>query len=348
MRTPRILGEGRSFYHCMSRVVDRRFVFEDEQKEFFRRTMRKLEAFLGVRVVTYCLMSNHFHLLVEVPDKEELDPLTPESLFALLPKLYSPHQVKQLAEEWQRACDSGSEPWQREILDRFENRRGDLSTFLKELKQRFTQWYNRRNDRKGTLWEERFKSVLVEGSETPLLTMAAYIDLNPVRAGIVDSPEKYRWCGYGEAVAGVRIARAGLGRILEQSGMGMAEMAEKDDPHRATWKETTARYRLLLFDRGEERQGDETGIGARAGFSRTRVEAELQRGGELPLAQVLRCRVRYFCDGAVFGTSEFVESVFDRHRDWFGDRRRSGPRQMKGARWGDLRVLRELREEPIG
>jgi hypothetical protein len=52
----------------------------------------------------------------------------------------------------------------------------------------------------GTLWEGRFKSVLVEGTGQTLSTMAAYIDLNPVRAGIVKDPADYRWSGYAEAV----------------------------------------------------------------------------------------------------------------------------------------------------
>jgi len=53
---------------------------------------------------------------------------------------------------------------------------------MKDLKQRFTQWYNKRNGLKGTLWEDTYQSVLVEDSERALMTMAAYIDLNPVRA----------------------------------------------------------------------------------------------------------------------------------------------------------------------
>ncbi len=71
---------------------------------------------------------------------------------------------------------------------------------MKLLKQRFSQWHNARNARKGTLWEERFRSVLVDGAGEALLTMAAYIDLNPVRAGIVQDPKDYRWSGYGEAL----------------------------------------------------------------------------------------------------------------------------------------------------
>ena len=74
--------------------------------------------------------------------------------------------------------------------------------FMKTVKQRFSVWYNRNHGRYGTLWADRFKSVVVEGEGNPLQTMAAYIDLNPVRAGIVDDPKNYRFCGYAEAVAG--------------------------------------------------------------------------------------------------------------------------------------------------
>ena len=54
-------------YHCISRVVDRRFALGDEEKEHFLRLMRGYEVFCGVKVVSFCCMSNHFHILVEVP-----------------------------------------------------------------------------------------------------------------------------------------------------------------------------------------------------------------------------------------------------------------------------------------
>ena len=72
MRQARIKGEGLSYYHCVSRIVDRRFIFGDAEKEHFVALMRKLEGFLGLRVVTYVVMCNHFHLLVDAPDKDGL------------------------------------------------------------------------------------------------------------------------------------------------------------------------------------------------------------------------------------------------------------------------------------
>ena len=53
-------------YHCISRVVDRRFVFGDGEREHFRMFMRMQENFTGCRVLSYCVMSNHFHVLLEV------------------------------------------------------------------------------------------------------------------------------------------------------------------------------------------------------------------------------------------------------------------------------------------
>jgi hypothetical protein len=71
-----------------------------------------------------------------------------------------------------------------------------LSEYVKEIKQGFTRAYNKKRGRKGTFWAERFKSVIVEKGET-LINCLAYIDLNPLRAGLVDRPEEYRWSSLG-------------------------------------------------------------------------------------------------------------------------------------------------------
>ena len=133
----------------------------------------------------------------------------------------------------------------RVVLDRWRaqylRRMWDLSEFMKTLKQKFSAWFNRKHDRVGTLWESRFKSVLVEGSWTSLLKVAAYVDLNAVRAGLVDDPKDYRWCGYGEAVAGDRAARRGLCAALNDVKSG------------ATWRDLGPRY-LPLADRAPRSQ----------------------------------------------------------------------------------------------
>ena len=329
MNVPRIKLEGRAFYHCISRVVDRRIV-------------RKLETFTGVRVVTYCLMGNHFHLLLEVPERGSLPALDATRLFEILPLLYDKATVETLAAELDMARKAGDLTHEKNLLERYEHRRGDLSVFLKELKQRVSIFINRRLGRAGTLWEGRFKSVLVEGGEAALETVAAYIDLNPVRAGLVDRPEEYRWSGYGEAMGGgrgARKAREGLGAIgreaLENPGIT------------APWETIQERYRRLLYLEGVEIHGDElTGEGARRGIAREEVDRVVEGRAPMSKPEILRRKVRYFTDGAVLGSTAFLEQVFQRLRaqNRIGRKRHSGARRMRGADWGELRVLRDLRE----
>ncbi|MDF1815269.1 MAG: transposase, partial [Verrucomicrobiales bacterium] len=88
MRQPRLRGEGTHYVHAISRVIERRYIFADEEKEYFHRLMRKLERFTGLRIVTYCLMSNHVHILIEQPDRSELPPLTIGELLRRMKSLY--------------------------------------------------------------------------------------------------------------------------------------------------------------------------------------------------------------------------------------------------------------------
>jgi putative transposase len=334
----RITGNGTSFYHCVSRVVDRRFVFQADEKEVFRSILRKLEAFTGVKVVTYCVMGNHFHLLLKVPDQETMPRLDAERLLELLPLLYDKATVETISHELELARRSGDVTYEKALLERYEKRRGNLSVFVKELKQRVSIFMNKRLGRTGTLWEGRFRSILVEGGESALLAVAAYIDLNPVRAGLVDHPEDYRWSGYGEANGtgkGSRKARAGLASIQR-------EALENPDSARP-WAEVQERYRHLLYLTGAEER-DHSGAVSRRGFSQEEVSEVVNAATPLPLSEVLRRKVRYFCDGAVLGSAGFVEEVFDglRASGRISTSRKSGARRLRGGDWGELRVLRDL------
>ena len=126
------------------------------------------------------------------------------------------------------------------LIEKFLYRMWDLSQFMKTLKQRFTQWFNKRHARKGTLWEDRFKSVLVEDGHAAQM-VAAYIDLNPVRAGMVADPKDYRWSSYGEAIAGKQRAREGIERAVLGDGGGRLQPTVVSSSWRAiapTWLES--------------------------------------------------------------------------------------------------------------
>ncbi len=334
-----------SYYHCIDRVVDKTRCLHEAERRHFRLWMRRLAQFCGVQVVTYCLMENHFHLLVRVPCRETKlaeVPLTETLLRQLLPLIYSGRDLRDAVQELDRAVQQDSTgKWLAEILARYEARRYSLSIFLKELKQRYTRWHNRRHRRTGTLWEDRFRSVLVEGDERALLTIAAYIDLNPVRAGIVEDPKDYVWCGYAEAVAGEKSAREGLGTVLERTSFGVNR--------RVTWRNTAPRYRMLLYGHGEKRDADAmTGKAGRLGMTRRKVAEVLANDGELSLCEVLRCRVRYLTHGMAIGGEEFLQQVMEENRQHFSANRTTAGQRMKGSDWGGLQVLRGLQRDLFG
>ena len=337
-----------AIYHCVSRVVDRRFVLGDAERERFRMFMRMQENFSGCRVLSYCLMSNHFHILLEVPAMPE-GGISDEELLKRLLATQSEAFVAEVAAELADARKARRDDWTAEIHTRFTYRMHSLSEFMKTLLQRFTRWFNRTHKRKGTLWEERYKSVIVE-SGIAARTMAAYIDLNPVRAGMVAEPAEYRWSSYGEAVGGGlkgngKKAREGLVRAC-MSHQGTGFEAEK-------WKDVSRIYRRTMGLALGRKSGRATvGKGmVRSQMNTAEALAAGKNGTVLPdlkMAAMLRCRVRYFTDGAVIGSEEFVNEAFAGARERFTAKRKDGARRMKGSGTPAVGVLWSVRDLRVG
>ncbi len=315
------------FYHCVSRVVDRRKVFRALEKERFVSLMREYEVFCEVRVLTYAVMSNHFHILLQVPPRPDVLP-SPEQLLEKLSGLTGHVDADLVRLRIQTYRETNDAAGLESYMETFFRRMWDVSAFMKQVKQRFTQWYNAIHGRKGTLWEERFRSVLVEGMGVALAAVAAYIDLNAVRAGIVADPAAYRWCGYAEVAAGKRRAKDSL-RVVAAALLNGREVP---------LSEAISSYSALLD------------IGNCAGRSLARDEAlkQLETNGRLILRDYLRCRVRYFTDGLALGSRAFVENIFRQNRFHFGPRRRQGSRPVRGLAQLNLACLRDLRANVFG
>jgi putative transposase len=330
------------FFHVVTRTAGQEILFGDTEKETFHKILFKQLKFSGLRVLAWCFMGNHLHLLLEVPDKEKaLAGWTEDDLIKRLAVFKDEMSTRLVLGDVEMFRGNGHAEGVSEIAARVRNRLFDLSVFVKELKQRMTIAYNHAHGRKGTLWEGRFKCTLVHYGEA-LRAVAAYIDLNPIRAGLVDKPEDYRWCSYAAAVGGMRLARSGLAEAVT---------AARGLSRKVSWSTAQTSYRQLLFGIGQEVHGGVTPDGyvkPKGGFDQREIEAVCAAGGKLSLAAVLRCRVRYFTDGVVLGSKEFVDEFFEQRRAHFGKSRTSGARRMKGAAWGPLRVLRDLRVEAVG
>jgi putative transposase len=339
-------GTEMAFYHCVSRVVNRDFVFGEAEREQFVRLMRVYERFCGVRVVTYCVMSNHFHLLVGVPKKPEVMPANAELIQRVRASL-GDLEARRLAEELAQAARTRSPGWEEEIRGRYLRRMWDISLFMKTLKQRFSQWFNRVHRRRGTLWEDRFRSVLVESAGPVLRTMAAYIDLNPVRAGLVEDPADYRWSGYGAAMGGDGEALEGLRELERLMSAGQEVRVVERALVLTKGRQVLARYRVLLAGWGEVRGRAGDGGPLRRGWERQMARRIVAQGGRLPTSVYLRCRVRYLTEGAVIGSRGYVNEVFEALRERFGARRRTGARLMRGME-EKLYALRDVKRGAVG
>lgn len=330
MRQARIkvdAGEREAIYHVMTRTVNGERLLDDVAKEVLRKQLWQIADYCGVRVVTYAIMANHFHVLLRVPCKAALSDAEMLRRYAVLYPRPTRYQTAKLEVIKSQLAKNGPDaPGWREKQQALM---GDVSQFMKLLKQRFSVWYNRSHNRYGTLWAERFKSVLVEGEPGILRTMAAYIDLNAVRAGLVEDPKDYRFCGYGEAVAGHEASRLGLAHTVEGS--------------HSSWRQTQASYRQTLFGKGGATKAHAKKIDADT------VKAVMKAKGRLPMAEVLRCRVRYFSDGAVLGSQAFVQDHLQLYQRLTGRRSRTAPRPLPGVTdWGDLSTLRGLRKNAFG
>jgi hypothetical protein len=296
-------------------------------------------------------MSNHFHILLEVPPMAA-EGLSDELLLQRLSGLYSEAFVAGVAVELAEARKPGEDGSFNQarvsgIHARFTYRMHSLSEFMKGLLIRFTRWFNRAHSRTGTLWEERYKSVIVE-SGVAARTMAAYIDLNPVRAGMVGDPADYRWSSYGEAVGGGakgngRKAREGLMRACMSHEGGGFE-AEK-------WQQVSRIYRRAM-GLALGRKSGRAQVGASPMVTKNTEEMLASTDNETVLPDLgptamLYCRVRYFTDGAVIGSREFVNEAFASARERFGPQRKDGARVMRGngaAAKGFLWSARDLRK----
>ena len=301
-------------YHVMNRTVNGEILFAEVDREIFRQELWKVAEFCGVNVITFQIMTNHVHGCIQVPKKE---PISDEELLRRHAVLYpaaSDRRAELAADLAEGAADA--QAWRERMFELM----GDLSAFMKLLKQRFTFWFNRTYHRFGTLWAERFKSVLLESRGPALERCALYVDLNAYRAGMVDDPKDYRFGGYAEAVAGNERAQAGI----------VFALGARD------WEEAQPRYRKRIAEAAaRERKSGRT-------MTAEEVGEILATGGQLSVGEVLLCRWRFFTDGAVLGSQAFVaeQLAFFRERAGLGPRVR--PRPLTGSVWDGLAIVRNL------
>jgi len=305
MRLRRVLAPDEGYYHVISRIAGQQFLLNAKEKDVLTDLLFRTAEFSGVEVFTHVFMDNHFHLLLKVPRVQEVDD---EELVRRMTVLYGNTKTERILNSW--------ETWEKKglnfkVLDAkaaLRRRMYDLSQFCKTLKETYSMSYNRRNGHSGTIWGSRFKSQLLAPDYKTLMTVGAYIDLNPVRADIGDAPGAYRWSGAGMAKRGHTISRNGI-----RSLVAMAYKNESVDYEMAMKLYASAMDGFIehpVADKSEEQEEvqSET-VPRQQTFEVDDVEDRIEKGGKLSLYEMLRCKVRHFSHGLAIGPASFVYDV---------------------------------------
>jgi len=203
--------------------------------------------------------------------------------------------------------DGFDEDGQNKGILHYRKKWSSLSKFMQEIKQTFSRYYNKRHHRKGTLWGERFKSVIVENGNT-LINCLAYIDLNPVRAGIVENPEDYRWNSISYHI------QTNNKDGLLSTDFGLKEFNVMDS------KERFRRYRRFLYEKAAK--GDQ--------IHEKTLNKERKREFKLSKINRFTQQTRYFTDSGIIGTREFVSKNYQQFKHLFQSKNEKIPKRIKG------------------
>jgi len=177
------------WYHCVSRCVRRAFLLGEglhDRKAWIENRLEELAQVFGIAVGGFAVMDNHLHVLLRI-DQDFANGWSDEEVVRRWGRLFPPRdksrQALPAAEDWVQWRLKDSE-WVATARERLQS----ISWFMKCLKEPLSRLANRQDQVRGAFFEGRFKSVAILDDEA-LLAIAAYIDLNPVAAGIAEIPE---------------------------------------------------------------------------------------------------------------------------------------------------------------
>ena len=223
-RTGRIKDDRGAHYHVMSRTNNRCFLFEKgRMKGEIVSLLRRSAEFSGVKLEAWCVLDNHFHAVCEVLKPEA--PVPEEEVLRRIGVLKGERFAEELAEHWRELHARGLDCIVDAALGRWRVRMNDVSQFMKTFKELVNLAYKTSDAGErgycGSIWSGRFKSTLVEAGRH-LATCIRYVELNPVRAGIVSRARDYAYGSAHEAEhsAAEPVPEAALLRRVAQIGNG--------------------------------------------------------------------------------------------------------------------------------
>jgi REP element-mobilizing transposase RayT len=289
-----VINEETTVYHVMSRTALDGFPLGDIEKDCMIDLIKSYSSLYFVEILGGCIMGNHFHLLVKMLPEYKFNDEEIEKRFV---EFYGDDRI----------FTDG-------LIASLRAKLSSLSEFVREMKVGFARYYNKRHNRRGYFWGDRFKSVIVEKGET-LINCLAYIDLNPLRAGLVERPEEYRWNSLGYHV------QTGNKDNFLSTDFGLKEFNVRSK------KERVRRYRRYVYEAGAVNKPEKGKVKV---INDKLLEKERNREFELSRSDRFRYRTRYFTDSGVIGSKEFVSKTYRRFKHHFNSKNEKKPKPIKG------------------
>ena len=201
--------ECETIHHLVSRIAHRVYFLKETERMDLLEIIRRASEFTGIRLLGWCVMGNHFHILVYLPAPMIVDEGEVLSRYGILKGAKAERDMETAIAEWRSGGESGLRRIEEWMADQ-RKRMYSVASFMKIVKQWFTVEYNRRNAHKGTLWEAAYFDRVVARNEADMAKCLAYIHLNPIRAAATDKFDGYPWSSYTAFRRGDATAISGM------------------------------------------------------------------------------------------------------------------------------------------
>jgi len=230
-RRQQIPAAANAWIHLMSRCVRRSLLCGndpysgrnyDHRKQWIVDKMRFLSSIFAVDVAAYAIMGNHYHI-VAFRDWERSRSWNAEAVVRRWLRLYPPRSAKGVVVAVSQSLVDELKGDSLRV-DRWRDRLADVSWFMRNLNGPIARRANREDDCKGHFWEGRFKSQALL-DDTALITCMAYVDLNPIRAGVCEKLEESAYTSIAERLE--RWRRRGVARKEHPSKPTERPVADK-------------------------------------------------------------------------------------------------------------------------
>ena len=298
MKRMKITDQG-CYYHLMNRITGQkgRFPFDDADKEYGFRLLQNLSEYFLVEIISAAWMGNHFHLVVYAPGPDAMP--SPQEIADRHNAYYKSMEGR--FTYFYRTMPYISSRNKKQCLE-IGAKMLDISYFMRAFQQRFSRLYNKQNMRRGRLWADRFKSVLLDDKRA-LEACIQYVELNPVRAGLVESPRNYPFTTWG------RYFSAPTGHPFRENFLKhYKKILTANEVDTSEWKDLD--YIRSFHQSLQQIIAKEQDVDA---AERDKTEKQIRRKESMPMRFLQR--TRHFTDGAIIGSKQFIREMGSKFKD---------------------------------